>query len=149
MGAKQFLREPNAQYQQWDQLLWWLIYHWEIGTWRIWVSLGWIIPGDWLIPPTMNQDGLHRIYGKESHKHWIFECYRLHPCHDHWKNAWRSCLGIGFCTDDKACHIFNKALISLQISIFLCSQLLTGFVWIFPQVNIYIPGRIQLFKHLI
>jgi len=117
--------------------------------WRVWVSLGWINPGDFLIPPTTNLGGLHRIHGKGIHKHRLIDSYRLHTCHDHCRNAWKGCLGIVFCADDEACHVVNKGLILPQISSFPCNRLLTGFVWILPLVNIYISGRIQSFKRLI
>jgi hypothetical protein len=48
---------------------------------------GLIIPSEFLISPTMYQDGFHSICGKESHKHRIFDYYRLHLCHDHQQNA--------------------------------------------------------------
>jgi len=101
------------------------------------------------MPPTMNWGSHHRIRGKGIHKHRIIDSYRLHMCHDHRWNAWKSCLGVVFCTDDEACHVVNTGLISPQISSFPCNQLLTGLVWILPLVNICHSGRIQLFKCLI
>jgi len=117
--------------------------------WRVWVSLGWINPGDFLIPPSMNLGGLHHIRGKGIHKHRIMDSYGLHTCHDHCRNAWKGCLGIVYCADNKACRVINKGVISPQISSFPCNQLVTGFVWICPLVKIYISGRIQSFKRLI
>jgi len=117
--------------------------------WRVWVSLGWINPGDFLKPPTMNLGSLHHICGKGIYKHGIIDSYRLHTCHDHRQNAWKGCLGVVFCAVNEACHIVTKGLISPQISSFPCNRLPTGFVWILPLVNIYISGRIQSFKRLI
>ena len=117
--------------------------------WRVRVSLGWINPGDFLISPTMNLGGLHRIRGKGIHKHHIIASYMVHTCHDHRRNTWKGCLGVVFCTNDEACHVVNEGLISPQISSFSCNQLLICFVWILPLVNIYISGPIQSFQRLI
>ena len=97
----------------------------------------------------MNLGGLHRIYGKGIDKHPIIDSYWLHMCHDHRWNVWKHCLGIVFCTHDEACHVFNKGLISPEISSFPCNQLFTGFIWILPLLSIYISGRIHSFQRLI
>jgi len=125
------------------------MYHWNVGTWRVWVSLGWISPGDFLPPPTTSLGGLYRIHGNGIHKHRIIDSYWLHTCHDHHRNAWKGCLGITFCADDEACHCVKNGLISPQISSFPCNRFLTHFVWLIPLVNIYICGWIQSFKRLI
>jgi len=117
--------------------------------WMVWDSLGWINPGYFLIPPTMNLCSLHCIHGKGIPKHRMIDTYRLYTCHDHRRNTWQSWLGMPFCTTDEACHVVNKGLISPQISSFPCNQLLTGFIWILPLVNIYIRGQKQSFKGFI
>jgi len=145
-GSKQSLWEPDGQWHKWKQLLRWFIYHWNVGTWRVWVSLGWITPGDFFIPPTMNQGGIQRICGKGIPKHCIMDGYRLHSCHEHCWNAWKSCLCVVFCACDEACHVINKVLILPQIFCCPCIQLLIGLVWILRLVDIYISGKIQSFK---
>jgi len=117
--------------------------------WRVWDFLGRNNPGDFLIPPTMNLGSLHPICGKGIHKHHIINSNRLHTGHAHRQNAWKSCLGFEFCTDDEACQVVTTGLISPQISSFPCIQLLTGFVWILPLVNLYNSRQIRLFKCLI
>jgi hypothetical protein len=91
----------------------------------------------------MNLRGLHCIRGKGIHKHCVIERYRLHTCHDHHRNTWKGCLGVVFCADTEACQVVNNGLISPQISSFPRNQLLSGFVWILPLVNIYISRWIQ------
>jgi len=127
----------------------WFIYHWNVGPWRVWISLGWINPGDFLIPPTWNLGGLHCIHGQGIHKHHMIDSCRLHRCHDHDQNAWKGCSGVEFCANNEACQVVNKGLISPQISSFSCNQLLTGFVWIVPLVARYISRHIESFKCLI
>jgi hypothetical protein len=48
---------------------------------------GWINPGDFLIPPTINLGCLQRILGKGIHKHRIIEIYRFHRCLNHHQKA--------------------------------------------------------------
>jgi len=93
--------------------------------------------------------GLDHIHGKAIHKHCIMNCRKLDTCHDHCRNAWNSCLGVKFCADNEARHIPTRALISPQISHLPCDQLLTGFVWIIPLVNIYNGWRNRSFEILI
>jgi len=121
----------------------------NVGTCRVWVSLGWFNPGNFLIPPSTNLDGLHRIHGNGIHKHHVIDSYRLHRCHDYRQNTWKSWLGIVFCADNEACHCAKEGFILPQISSFPCNPLLTRLIWILPLVNIYISGRFQSFKHLI
>jgi len=97
----------------------------------------------------MNLDGPHRIRWKGIHKHRRIDSYRLHTCHDHCRNACKGCLGCVFCADDEAWYVINKELILPLISSFRCNELLTGFVWFLPVVNIYISGRIESSKHFI
>jgi len=130
-------------------MLGWFIYHWNVGTWIVCSSQGWINPGDFLLPRTMNMGGLQCICGKRIHNLCISDISRLHTCRDHRQNVWKSCLGVVFCAEDEACHIINKALLSSQISSFPCHQLITSFVWILPRVNVYISRRIQSFKDFI
>jgi len=143
------LREPNAQCQRWNISLRWFIYHWNVGTWRVWDSLGLINPGNFIIQRTMNLGRLHCIRGKQIHKHWIIDRYRLHMCHDHHQNAWNWYLCVVFCDDNEACHVVNKGLILPQIVSFPCNKLLTGFVWNLSLVNIHLGWWIQLFGCLI
>jgi len=140
------MRELDAQRQWRKQLLRWFIYHWNVGTWRFWVSLCWINPGDFLRWPTMNLGSLHRILGKSIHKHCIIDSYRLHTSHDNRRTAGTSWLGVVFCANDETCHIVNKRLILGQISSFPWNQLLSSFLWILPLVNTYICGWIQWLK---
>ena len=126
----------------------WFILNWNVGTWRVWVLLGWINPGDFLIPPTMNLGSLHCICGKGIYKYHIIDGYRLPTCHYHHQNTQKSCLGNVFCANDNACHVINTGLISPQISSFHSNQLLTGFVSILRLVYIYITRQIELFKRL-
>ena len=143
------MRAPDANCERWKQLLRWFIYICNVGKGRVRVSLGWINPGNSLIPLTMNLGSLHHICSKGIHKHCLMDSDRLHMCHDHCRNAWKSCLGVVFSADDEACHVVNKGLISPRISSFPCYQLLTSFVWIPPRENIYISGRIQSSKCLV
>jgi len=92
---------------------------------------------------------LHHIHGKGNHKHHIIDSYRLPTYDSHRQNAWMSCLIIVFCTDNEAIHIIDKGFISPQISGFQCHQLLTGFVWSLPLVNVHMSGQNQSVKHLI
>ena len=76
-------------------------------------------------------------------------CYRLHMCHEHRLNAWKSCQGVVFCANTDACHIVNEWLILRQISSCPWNNLLIGLVWIPPLVTIYVDGPIQLCTYLI
>ena len=145
-GSQSSLRDPGAQCQRWKQALRGFIYHWNVGPWRVWVSLGWIYPGNYVIPPTMNLGGLHSLHGNRIPKHRIIESYSPRTCYEYHHNAWKGCLGVVYCGDDEACHVINKGLISPQIPWFPCNQLLTRFIWIRSRVNIYISGRIQSIK---
>jgi len=127
----------------------WFIYHWNVGMWRVWVSLGWINPGNFLLPPTMNLGSLQTVHGKGIHNHHIIDGYRLDTCQDYCRNIWKGSLGIVLCADDEACHVINPGLISQQNSSILCNQWPTYFIWILPLVNIQNSGWIQLWKHSI
>ena len=80
-------REPDAQYQQWTPSLRWCMYPRHAGTWRVSNSLGWINPGDFLIPPTMHLGRLHCICGKGIHNQYLIACYRLQQCYDYERNT--------------------------------------------------------------
>jgi hypothetical protein len=95
----------------------------------------------------MNLGSLHRIWGKGIQKFPIIDSNRLHTCHDHRWNGSEVCLGVVFCAKNEACYVVIKGLIPRQIFMFASNQLLIGFVWIHPLVNIYISRRIQSFKH--
>ena len=130
-------------------MLRWFIYRWNVGTWRVSVSLGRIDYGNFPITPTINLGGLHCIHGRGIHTHPMIDCYRLDMCHDHRWNTGRHCVGIVICAHDDACNVVNKVPISPQISGVPCNQSLAFFVCIFPLVNMHISGQIQSFKHLI
>jgi len=117
--------------------------------WRVWASQGWIDPGNFLIPPTSNLGGSHCIRGKVIHKHSLIDGDWIHMCHDHPRNACKSFLGVQLFADNQAFYIVYKELISPQISIFPCDQMLTSVISILPLVNIYISRRIPLLKHKI
>jgi len=113
---------------------------------RVWVFLGWINLGDFLIPPTMNLGSLHSIHGKEIPNQSVSKHNGFQPCHNHRRNACKSGLGIACHVDYAACRIVNKVLISPQICRLPCNQLLTGLVWDVAPVNIYIRLRMQILK---
>ena len=117
-GRNYSLPEPDAQCQRWKQWFRWFIYHWNAGTWRVWLSLSWINRGNGLIPPTMNLGSLCHIHGKGIYNHRTININRPHMYHDDCENAWNSCLGIVLCADDEVCHIENKGLLLHQISCF-------------------------------
>ena len=74
----------------------------------------------------MNLGGLHRIHGKGIHHHWLIDGYRLHRGLDHRRNAWKSCMGVVFCTDDDSSHVVNTGLVGPQISSITLNQFLTS-----------------------
>jgi len=113
-----------------------LIYHCNLGTWRVSVTLGRINPGDFLILPTPNLGSLHRNCGKGIQKHHCIDSYRLHTCHDHRQNAWKGCLRIVFCANNKDCHIVNNGLISSDFQ--LCMQPIATYLWVNPSSGKYI-----------
>jgi len=85
-----------------------LLCHWIVDTSTVWVSLGWINPGNILIPPTMNLGNLNRICSKGIQNHCIKDSYRSHMCPEYCQNALKNCLGNVFCANNKACHIVRR-----------------------------------------
>jgi len=136
---------PNTTCQGWKQSFRWSSYHWNVGTWRFGVSLGWITPGDFLMRSTMTLGCLHRICAKWLQPQHIIDRNNLHMCHARCRNVWNGCLSVAFFTVNVACHVINTGLIVRLNSSFWCNDLCTWFVWIFPLVNTYIGSQMQSF----
>jgi len=135
-----------AHCQRWEQLLRWFIYHYNVGIWKVRVSLGWNHHGNFLMPPTMNLGGLHRIGGDGIHTLRIIDRCGRQSFHYHCRVTRNSCVGIVICANDKACHVVNEGSLSPQMFSFPWNQWLSGFIWILSIVNSYICRRIESFK---